>query len=181
MMNKMMVAVFDSESLAYAGLNALEDLHKDGAITLYASAVLVRGSAKTCRVRQTPGAGSAGATLEMLIEGIQGMLTGSLKPTRGDTADDLTRLIFHLTRAGIDIGFLDEIVQALPPGKAAVLAEVQETWTTPVNTKLRKLGGVVFRCRRFEIVEDLLARESAACDIELKQLKQELAQVSAEN
>ena len=43
-MNKMLVAVFDTEPAAYEGLNALTELHADGDITLYATAVLVKDS-----------------------------------------------------------------------------------------------------------------------------------------
>ena len=39
-MNKMLVAVFENETTAYEGLSALKDLHQDGDITLYASAVI---------------------------------------------------------------------------------------------------------------------------------------------
>lgn len=35
-MNKILVAVFDSEAMAYQGLSALKDLHKDGDMTQYA-------------------------------------------------------------------------------------------------------------------------------------------------
>ena len=39
-MNKMLVAVFESENKAYEGLSALKELHNNGDITLYASAVV---------------------------------------------------------------------------------------------------------------------------------------------
>ncbi len=37
-LNKMLVAVFDTEPAAFEGLQALKDLHRDGDITLYATA-----------------------------------------------------------------------------------------------------------------------------------------------
>jgi hypothetical protein len=39
-MDKMLIAVFDNESAAFQGLSALKDLHKNGDVTLYASAVI---------------------------------------------------------------------------------------------------------------------------------------------
>jgi uncharacterized membrane protein len=41
-MNKILVAVFNGEAAAFQGLSALKDLHRDGDITLYSSAVIVK-------------------------------------------------------------------------------------------------------------------------------------------
>ena len=41
-MDKMLVAVFDNETAAFDGLSALRDLHRDGYITFYAWAVIVK-------------------------------------------------------------------------------------------------------------------------------------------
>ena len=41
-MNKLLVAIFDTETAADAGLNALRNLHAAGDITLFATAVLAR-------------------------------------------------------------------------------------------------------------------------------------------
>ena len=40
--NEILVWVFDSEPTAFEGLTALKDLHRDGDITLYASAVIAK-------------------------------------------------------------------------------------------------------------------------------------------
>jgi hypothetical protein len=108
------------------------------------------------------------------------LLAGPVGVAVGAYAGGLTGLSFDLVRFGIGADFLDEMSQALTPGKVAVLAEVEETWVTPVDTRLGKLGAVVFRRGRSEVVEDQLAREAAALDAELKQLQEELAQASAD-
>jgi len=58
---------------------------------------------------------------------------------------------------------------------------VEESWTTPVDTRLHELGGIVFRRLRAEVVEDQLVRESAAFDANLKALEDDLKQSAAEN
>jgi DNA anti-recombination protein RmuC len=90
-------------------------------------------------------------------------------------------LIFDLNKSGIDVQFVDDVSKALSAGKAAVLADVEESWTAPVDTRVGKLGGMVFRRLRSEVVEDQLVRESAAFQAEVKQLKEEQAQARAEN
>jgi uncharacterized membrane protein len=179
-MNKMLVAVFDSESAAYEGLTALKDLHKNRDITLYATAVIAKDQSGVVREKQVADEGPIGAALGLLTGSLVGVLGGPVGLAVGASAGTLTGWIFDLAKSGIDLGFLDEVIQALSPGKAAVLAEVEETWVTPVNTKLAKLGGLVFRRLRSEVVEDQLARESAAFNAELKQLKEELAQASGD-
>jgi hypothetical protein len=61
-----------------------------------------------------------------------------------------------------------------------VLADVEESWTTPVDARLHKLGGMVFRRLRAEVVEDQLVRESAALEANLKALQDDLTEGVAE-
>ena len=70
----------------------------------------------------------------------------------------LTGLIVDLSRSGVNIDFVDEVSGTLLPGTTAVVAEVEESWETPVNTRLGNLGGLVFRRLRSEVVEDQLER-----------------------
>ena len=53
-MNKMVVGVFGTELAAYEGLSALKDLHKDGDITLYATAVIAKDSGGAVTVNRAP-------------------------------------------------------------------------------------------------------------------------------
>lgn len=52
-MNKIIVAVFDSETDAYKGVDALKNLHNKGDISLYNSAVLVKDSNGKVEVKQS--------------------------------------------------------------------------------------------------------------------------------
>jgi uncharacterized membrane protein len=180
-MNKMLVAVFDTEPAAYEGLQALKDLHQDGDITLYATAVLVKDPSGAVSVKQTADEGPLGTALGMLTGSLVGLLAGPVGVAIGLSAGGLTGLIVDLSESEVNIDFVDEVSNALIPGKAAVLAEVEETWQTPVDTRLGKLGGLVFRRLRSEVVEDQLVRESAAFEAELQQLEDELAQAAAED
>ncbi|RIK63633.1 hypothetical protein DCC62_26490 [candidate division KSB1 bacterium] len=180
-MNKMMVAVFDSETVAFEGLSALKGLHKDGDITVYATAVLVKDASGKVSVKQVVEQGPIGAGLGMLVGSMVGLLAGPVGLAVGASIGSLTGLISDLNKSGIDVQFVDEVSNALGSGKAAVLADVEESWTEPVDARVRKLGGMVFRRLRSEVVEDQLVRESAAFQAEVKQLKEELAQEQAEN
>jgi uncharacterized membrane protein len=179
-MDKMLVAVFDTERAAYEGLRALKDLHKDGDITLYATAVIAKDSSGAIDMKQKADEGPVGTAVGMLTGGLAGLLAGPVGGVVGASAGSLAGLIFDLHRSGVDTNFLDDVSQFLLPGKAAVVAEVQETWKTPVDMRLRELGGHIYRRPRSEVVEDQLVRESAALSAEMEQIKGELRYASAE-
>jgi uncharacterized membrane protein len=178
-MNKMLVAVFNNESAAYEGLSALKDLHRDGDISLYATAVVAKDRLGVVSVKQTADEGPVGTALGMLTGSVVGLLGGPVGLAAGATAGGLTGVLYDLNKTGVDVDFVDEVSKVLLPGKAAVIADVEETWITPVNTKIHQLGGLVFRRQRSAVVEDQLARDSAAFKAEWKQLKDELAQGNA--
>lgn len=179
-MNKVLVAVFDTEALAYEGLSALKDLHRVGDITLYGTAVIVKDASGGVSVMQTSDEGPVGSALGILSGSLVGLWAGPVGLAVGASTGGLAGLVFDLAKSGIDIGFVDEVSQVLIPGKTAVLAEVDETWVTPVDMRLGLLGGIVFRRLRSEAVEDQLARDAAANEAELRQLKEEWALANAE-
>ena len=195
-MNKMLVAVFDTEPAAFEGLQALKDLHRNGDITLYATAVVVKDFAGSVSVKQTGDQGPLGTAVGMLTGSATGLLAGEAGAAAGLAAGSvagplgaavgfslgaLTGLMVDLSHSGVNVDFVDEVSKALIPGKTAVVAEVEETWQTPVDTRIGNLGGMVFRRLRSEVVDDQLVREAAAFEAELDELEDELAQAAAED
>jgi len=180
-MNKMLVAVFDTEAAAFEGLSALRDLHRDGDITLYASAVIVKDKTGKMNVKQEADSGPVGTAVGLLTGSLIGILGGPAGLAAGASLGGLTGFLFDLDQSGIGATFLDDVSKTLTPGKAAVVAEMEESWTTPVDTRLHKLGGIVFRRLRSEVIEDQLVRESAAFEADLKALDDDLKRGVAEN
>jgi uncharacterized membrane protein len=180
-MNKMIVAVFDTESAAFDGLSALRNLHRDGDITLYASTVIAKDSTGKIEIKQAADDGPVGTAVGLLTGGLIGILGGPVGLALGASVGGLTGLLFDLDQSGIGATFLDDVSKTLTAGKAAVVAELEESWTTPVDTRLHKLGGVIFRRLRSEVVEDELVRESAAFEADLQALEDDLKRAAAEN
>ena len=75
-MNKMLVAVFDNETAAFKGLSALIDLHRNGDISLYASAVIVKDKTGAIGIKQAADDGPVGTALGLLTGGLIGILAG---------------------------------------------------------------------------------------------------------
>ncbi len=189
-MNKMIVSVFSNEKSAFEGLSALRELHSEGSISLFSSAVLVKDQSGEIHVRQAADKGPYGTAIGMAVGGLVGLIAGPAGMAAGAAANavataavggaavgasfgGLTGMLFDLDDAGVDAGFVEEVSEALSPGKVAVVAEVEEYWMTPVDTRIEEAGGIVFRRLRSEIAEEHYQREARAFNEEWNQLKAE--------
>jgi len=166
MNSKILVSVFDTEPKAFEGLSALKDLHREGDITVYATRVVVKDRAGVVAIRQATEEGPLGTLLGAVTGGLVGLIAGWFT--------------YDLSKAGVGVDFIEEIGALLTPGRAAVIADVDETWVTPVNSRLRPLGAVTFRRLPGEVVDDQLTRESIAGEQELRELQAELRESSSE-
>src|SRR4030095_892438 len=161
-MNKMLVAVFDSENKAFEGLNALKDLHNKGDITLYATAVVSKNEKGELRLDNAADEGPIGTATGLFTGSLIGLIGGPVGLAIGAMTGSLAGLICDVSTYDINTTFVDEVSHALVNGKTAVIAEIDETWTVPIDTKLESLNGLVFRRLRDEVAEDQTARESDA-------------------
>ena len=178
--NKILVSVFDSERTAFEGLTALKDLHRDGDITLYASTVIAKDASGTVSVRQAADRGPIGTLVGIVTGGLVGLLGGPAGVAVGAYVGGFGGLMYDLFKAGVSIDFVDEVSASLIPGTAAVVADIDETWVTPIDTRLGALGGTTFRRLPGEVVDTELIRETDAARMELEQLRAELRETSGE-
>jgi uncharacterized membrane protein len=178
--NKILVSVFESERTAFEGLTALKDLHRDGDITLYASTVIAKDPSGTVSVRQAADRGPIGTLLGMVTGGLVGLLGGPVGVAVGAYVGGFGGLMYDLFNAGVSMDFVDEVSGSLTPGKAAVLADLDETWVTPIDTRLGALGGTTFRRFPGEVIDAELIRETDAARMELEQLRAELRENAGE-
>jgi uncharacterized membrane protein len=179
-MNKTLVAIFDSEEAAFNGLNELKQLHLNGDITLYDSAVLTKNALGATRLVKAPDDAPTGTFLGMFVGALLGVLGGPIGMAVGAATGTLVGATTDVFRDSVDFGFVDQVREAITPGKVAVIADVEETWVTPVDLTISERGGIVFRRLRHEVVEDQLAREHAEFEEELKELKKDWATATGE-
>lgn len=177
----MLVAVFDREDAAFEGLSALKDLHRDGDISLYSAAVIAKNKHGKIEVKQAAESGPVGTAVGLLTGSLIGIVGGPVGMAVGASVDGLAGLIVDVSRSGVDVTFLDDVSKALTAGKFAVVAEIDETWTTPVDTRLYKFGAIVFRRLRGEVVADQLVREREALEANMNALNDDLKQAASEN
>jgi uncharacterized membrane protein len=180
-MNEMLVAVFDTEDAADKGLHALKDLHQEGSISLYAWALIAKNRDGAISVKQRSGESFVGTGLGLLMGGIVGILGGPAGAAVGGAIGSYVGLLADWARHGIDLHFLDDVSKTLAAGKAAVLAEIEESWVSPVELRLKEQGGIVFRRFRTEMIDDQLLQEEAALEKSLERLEDALDKANAAN
>ncbi|WP_026735432.1 DUF1269 domain-containing protein [Fischerella sp. PCC 9605] len=178
-MEKMVVVVFDNESKAYSGLNELKKLHQQADLLLYAIAVIAKSTDGKVDVRQVDG-GPLGTLFGTVLGGMVGILAGPVGMAVGMASGSLGGAVSDMYQMGIDLEFLDDVGRVLTPGKAAVVASVDEYWTTPLDTSMEPLGGIVFRKLRTEVIDDQLDREIQQTQAELQALEEEFNTATAE-
>lgn len=179
-MDEMLVVVFDSENKAYEGSKVLQELQNEGSINLYAKAVIARDADGKVEVKQEGDTGPVGTAVGLLTGSLIGMIGGPVGLAIGAYAGTVGGLVYDLAKAGISEDFLFEVEKSLLPGKAAVVAEVWEEWTLPVDTRMEALGGVVFRRARGDVIDAHIERDAVALDAELAELKDERDQATGD-
>jgi uncharacterized membrane protein len=180
MMDKMLVVVFDSEIKAYDGSKALQELQSEGSINLYAKAVIARDAAGKVEVKQEGDMGPVGMGVGLLTGSLLGLLGGPVGLAIGAYAGTVGGMFYDLGHLTVGADFLSEVEQSLLPGKAAVVAEVWEEWTTPVDSRMEALGGIVIRRIRGDFVDAQIERDVAALKADLAELEAERDQATGE-
>jgi uncharacterized membrane protein len=172
-MNKVIFVGFDTEKNAYDGDRALHEMHRDGTITLYSDAVVVKDKSGKVAVREQPSVAPAGALGGMLTGGLIGLLGGPIGAAVGLGTGTLVGAAFDLTREGIGQDFVEDVGTGLEPGKAAVIAEIDEDWQVPLDTRMEGLGGKILRQTLTQIEDSYIERDIEATQKELASLEAE--------
>src|SRR5713226_1396600 len=172
-MDRMLVVVFDNETKAYEGKKALLALDAEGSVGVYAYAVLAKHANGKATVKQGDDPGPIGTVLASSLGAVVGALGGPVGAAVGATAGASLGAGFDLNNIRIGSDFIDDVSAVLLPNRYAVVAEIDEDWTTPVDTRMEALGGLVFR-RALKDVNDTVDREDVAA------MKADRAQFKAE-
>jgi uncharacterized membrane protein len=179
-MERMLVVVFDSETKAYEGAAALRQLEREGSITAYAGAVVAKNADGTTSVKQFDDFGPVGSLVGTSVGSLIGLLGGPAGLAIGAASGLALGAIFDLDNARVGTDFVDDVSKSLKPTKVALIAEIEEDWTTPVDTRMEALGGTVLRRALSDVEEDIRQRDVAAMKADLAQLKAEASKAHAD-
>lgn len=179
-MSKFVVTVFDDEKTAYEGSKAMLELDREGSIALYAGAVITKSDDGTVQIKDAVDEGPIGTATGMLLGSLVGALGGPAGMVAGAAAGSLTGWMVDMYNVGVDGEFLNDVGSLMTPGKSAVVAEVTEGWTTPLDSRMEELGGTIFRRYRIDVEDDQITRDIEAANRDLDELDAEWDQAVGE-
>jgi uncharacterized membrane protein len=182
-MERIIAVVFDNEKKAYEGKTALLEVQRDGDIVIYGGAVVTKHADGTASIKQFDDAGGTGVLGGTALGSLIGLLGGPVGVAVGAATGFAVGAIADVAyyddaRVGED--FVADLFKSFTPNKVAVVAEVDEEWTTPVDTRMEALGGTVYRRSMWEVQEAANQKEIAAMKADLAQFKAEQAKVNGE-
>ena len=179
-MDRMLVVVFDNETKASEGKNALLQLDAEGSIGVYAYAVVAKNADGTAKVKQGDDSGPLGTLAGTALGSLIGVLFGPVGLAVGASAGFFGGATADLASAGVGQDFIDDVTKVLLPNRVAVVAEIEEDWTTPVDTRMESIGGIVFRRAYADVKHEIHEENVAAMKADLAQFKAEQAQARAD-
>lgn len=190
-MSKFTVTVFDNEQAAYRGSQAMLDLHHDGEVVVFAGAVITKDQNGVVNIEDAVDEGPVGTATGMMVGTLIGALGGVAGAAAGASASAAAAAVAagvtggtlggwysDLQNVGVDAQFLTDVGDLMQPGKSAVVAEIAEGWTTPLDTRMEELGGTVLRRYRIDVEDAQIEREIDAANRELDELEEELNQAA---
>jgi uncharacterized membrane protein len=178
-MNRMVVVTFENEGRAYEGKKQLWALDAEGSVSVYASVVVARNPDGSATVKEED-PGVLGTLVGTPVGALIGLIGGPAGAAIGAATGLAVGIIADLDNARIGTDFVDDVRSGLSPGQAALVAEVDEDWTAPLDTRMEALGGKVFRRSLSEVRDTSDDEDTAAIKADIAQTKAEHAQSHAD-
>jgi uncharacterized membrane protein len=141
-MRKFGVAVFPDERTASNGSRALKELIERGT-TVDASVVVVKHANGNISVLDRSGKESHATAIVAMIGGLAGLPAGPLAVAMGAAGGALIGFSAVLTDRGVDARFLTKISHELAPGKAAIIADLEDDSWPLFDARMKEFGGTV--------------------------------------
>jgi len=179
-MDRMLVVVFDGEGKAYEGKRALLQLDSEGSISVYGYAVVAKNADGTSTVKQGDDVGPLGTLAGTTLGSLIGALFGPVGLAIGATAGFTGGASADLYNSGVGDDFIDDVSKVLLPSRVALVAEIEEDWTTPVDTRMEAIGGLVFRRALSEVKHQVHDENVSSMKADMAQFKAEQAQAHAD-
>ena len=155
-------------------------MDREDVIVVYDQAVVARNADGSATVRQSDDPRPIGTLAGTTLGAIIGLLGGPVGAALGAAAGLAVGATVDVDRARISEDFVEDVKQKLLPEKFALVAEIQEDTTTPVDLRMEALGGTVFRRALSEVKHKVHDENIAAMKADLAQMKAEHAAAHAD-
>ena len=170
-LDMMLVVVFNNRQKAFEGRTALQELENEGKIGVYVSAVIAKDADGRVAVLETNGPRWVGPLVGSFLGSIVGLLVGPPGAAIGAAVGLTAGTAAEANNLRISRGFMQHVNKELRPGTYALLAEIQEGWTRPVDECMGKIGGTVFRRSLWDVADTVDDDEIDAMKEAIRQMK----------
>jgi uncharacterized membrane protein len=161
-METVIVAIVQGELTAQDAAHALDLLADAGSIGLTASAIVTKSDGGAIRVKRSHRAWPASALGGAAIGGLIGMFSGPLGIAIGAAIGFVCGAVIDIFDLKCRRDFVAGVARTLDSGKSAVVAQIDENDTGPVNQQLTALGAAVLRRDLTDVTNEHYDREVAA-------------------
>jgi uncharacterized membrane protein len=156
-------------------------LDSEGSIAVYASAVVTKTADGEVTVKEAADSSGMDTLAGTGVGALIGLLGGPVGVAVGAAGGALVGGAYDLDQARVDADFVNDVSEILAPGKTVLVAEIDEEWTTPLDTSMESAGGVVFRRSLADVIESQDQRSADAMRADIAQMKLEHAEAKAEH
>ena len=174
-MERMLVAIFDSEDKAHEASRALQRLSDESIIGVYADGIVAKDRDGETTLMKTHDAMPQGTMGGAAMGSLIGLLGGPIGLAVGAVSGFAIGAAADLSRARVGNDFVKDVADALLPGKSALVAQIDEEVTDRVDSSMEALGGRVFRRALWDLEESERDAETAALNADIAQTEAEHA------
>ena len=161
-MRNFVTVVFDSSSKAYNALHDLWELDREGSVTVHGTAVVHRDSLGRLVVdteeTDPPLATAIGVGIGALLGALAGPAGAAIGASGGAAVGGAlggtAGLMADMDRADVESEAGFETALVVGSGQHAVIADVSEDWTAPIDTRMKKFDGTLYRRARDDVRGD---------------------------
>jgi len=175
-MYTLVATVFNDKDSASQAFRALHDLDGREGIKIETMHLIKKDQGGvTEELTDDDFAPPSGTLAGLALGAIIGLLGGTTGVAVAAGVGGVIGLLRDLRESESHSDFMAEVASALVPGKYAILADIKEDRVTLLDVKMRKLGGVVYRTKRSNVIRDYRARQAAKFRVEVDALIAKLA------
>jgi uncharacterized membrane protein len=162
-MRNYIAVVFDNSSKAYEALHALWQLDHIGEVTMHGAAVVHRDNLGQFQVDTKETHPALATAVGVGVGALLGALAGPAGAAVGAAggagigaaAGGVAGLMADAGRADTRQEAAIQTRFVLGDGQSAVIADVSEDWTSPIDTRMHDLGGAVYRRAKSDLEDDV--------------------------
>ena len=161
-MRNITAIVFANHATAYEALHELWRLDNEGELTVHGAGVVLRDAHNDVVVETADGKFPIGGAVGLLAGALLGLLAGPAGAVAGATrgaaigagAGAVLGVGVDASQATTLEQGVDESGAVLQQGQHAVVADISEPTTEPLDARMKMLGGIVYRRPKSDVADD---------------------------